>query len=319
MELEVHLEQFSYLLTDNWCPELSFRCAINEVHTSCLLLKSFTPSGLLPAARSVSCNRSPTPEARSKKHHSPTPHPISAMLCKLQSALAAAYLLGVLVSLLVCKLEASQSSSSDLAPSKFNYAADDPLNAYINAPEPDFAWYEVPNSSFTTLFGGQAHVLNVTSQRWLEASKASGPGPDGELWTHQVVVIVPKGGGKPGNVNVAYLTGGCNENANAVPKKTDEDILVVDEITRSTGSIGIAVFQIPNCPIVFPSDPIAKRRTEDAILAYAWYEYLNDPVHNATWLPRLPMAKAAFQCMRAAEEFLAAGDDSTNDTAGRSP
>ena len=201
-------------------------------------------------------------------------------------------LVALLATLAVCKLQA------------LSYDVEGALNDYVNAVEPEYGWYEVSNSSFTTLFGGQAHVLNVTSQRWLESSKASGP--NGELWTHQVVVIIPKGGAKPGNINVAYLTGGCNENANVVPKKTDEDILVADELTRSTGSIGIVVFQIPNCPIVFPSDPTAKRRTEDAVLAYAWYEYLNDPTHNATWFPRLPMAKGAFQCMRAAEEFLAA-------------
>ena len=40
-----------------------------------------------------------------------------------------------------------------------------------------------------------------------------------------------------------------------VPTATDEDILVVDTVAATTGVIGIVVFQLPNCPIVYPSDP----------------------------------------------------------------
>lgn len=181
-----------------------------------------------------------------------------------------------------------------------------PLDEYINKPEEVYKWVEYSNASFKTLFGGTAHVLNVTSQTWLDESKAGvdiGGDARTNIWTHMVIVIVPKTLIFR-NLSLAYLTGDCNTNPK-VPSKTDEDVLVADEISHTTNTIGIVVFQIPNCPIVFPSDPIQKHRTEDAILAWAWHEFLVDPSHNPTWLPRLPMAKAAFQCMRAVEEFTA--------------
>ena len=48
------------------------------------------------------------------------------------------------------------------------------------------------------------------------------------------------------------------------PSKTDEELLLIDTITRDTGVIGIIVYQLPNCPIVYvppwlpcPADTIA--------------------------------------------------------------
>ena len=90
------------------------------------------------------------------------------------------------------------------------------------------------------------------------------------------------------------MTGDCNANPK-VPSKTDEDVLVADEISHTTNAIGIVVFQIPNCPMYYPSDPAQRPRVEDEILAWSWHEFLVDPKHDPNWLPRLPMAKAAFQ------------------------
>lgn len=56
--------------------------------------------------------------------------------------------------------------------------------------------------------------------------------------------------------------------------------------------------QTPNCHIVYPSDPSKKGRSEDAMIAWAWHEYLVDPNHDPEWLPRLPMAKGAMKSMQ---------------------
>jgi len=56
--------------------------------------------------------------------------------------------------------------------------------------------------------------------------------------------------------------------------------------------------------MVFPGDPLKLNRSEDGILAQAWREYIDDPDHREDWIPRLPMVKAAFQTMRAAQEFV---------------
>jgi len=131
----------------------------------------------------------------------------------------------------------------------------------------------------------------------LDESRAYGP--DGALWTHQVAVIVPKNL-RLKNVSFIYVTGGCNENPKP-PKIIDGEFMLMDEIAWNVGQITVYVNQIPNCHIIYPSDPSKKRRSEDAMIAWAWNEYLitKDP----NWLPRFPMAKAGFQCMRAAEEF----------------
>ena len=70
-------------------------------------------------------------------------------------------------------------------------------------------------------------------------------------------------------------------------------------MAHNTRSITVAVKQVPNCPVIYPSDPDQKERLEDAILAWAWREFIEDPDHKTDWIPRLPMVKAGFQAMRA--------------------
>jgi len=54
--------------------------------------------------------------------------------------------------------------------------------------------------------------------------------------------------------------------------------------------------QIPNQPIVFNSDPLQKRRSEDAIIAFTWAHFLNN-TSQPNWLLRLPMTKAVVRAM----------------------
>jgi len=89
------------------------------------------------------------------------------------------------------------------------------------------------------------------------------------------------------------VTGGCNEHDGNLPSAKDEDILVADELARLAEMVTITVFQVPNCPIIYPSDPKQAHRTEDAMIAWAWRQFHEDPT-NFEWLPRMPMAKAAF-------------------------
>lgn len=179
--------------------------------------------------------------------------------------------------------------------------ASTPLDDYVSAPDAHYRWNDT-GARIHTLLGGVGTVLNVTSQKWLDVSKAAGP--YGDIWTHQVVVVVPKHI-RVRNVTMAYLTGSCNHNP-SVPKADDEDIVVADSVASMTGAIAIVVFQIPNCPIIYPSDPTKKPRTEDAMIAWGWHEVLQEgPEFDPRWLARLPMTKAAMACMRAAEEYLA--------------
>ena len=173
-----------------------------------------------------------------------------------------------------------------------------PLDDYINKPEPDFAWRDTGKVVWPLAFGGKAHMLNVTSLRWLDESRAATP--NGAVWSHQVAVVVPKKLTVK-NVSISVMTGGCI--GDAPPTLTDEYLEVADKLAHNTGAIAVVIYQIPNCPVVFPSDPELRKRGEDALIAWAWYQYLEDPAHDPEWLPRLPMTKAGFQCMRAVEEW----------------
>jgi len=170
-----------------------------------------------------------------------------------------------------------------------------PLDDYVSKPDPNYKWSDT--GEVVKMLSGTGYLLNVTSQQWLNESLAQGP--NGALWTHQVLVVVPKEL-KVRDRAMIYITGGCNENP-SVPKATDEEPLIVDLITKTTGSIGVVLYQIPNCHMVYPSDPSQKRREEDAMIAWAWHEFFQ--TRNPEWLPRLPMVKAAMQAMRAVQEY----------------
>jgi len=127
------------------------------------------------------------------------------------------------------------------------------LDDYVAKVEPDFAWREVEELRFKTLWGGSGYILNVTSLNWMNVSEVYSP--TGSLWTHQVQVIVPH---KLSSTNVAYswITGGCNSYPDQ-PANTlmDIDTLIPDEVSHNTGAIAISIKQIPNCPLFFESDP----------------------------------------------------------------
>ena len=177
-----------------------------------------------------------------------------------------------------------------------------PLDDYVAAKDPNYGWFDTNNTVTFDLLRAKAHILNVTSQQWLTTDKAIGP--NGALWTHQVAVAIPD---KPrgSGTAVALLTGGCNEGPPKPPDQHDEYLLIAATVADMTGLIAIVVYQIPNCHIVYPSDPERKGRSEDAMIAWAWREYVKDPAHDPKWLPRLPMVKAGMACMLAAEEFVA--------------
>ena len=63
-----------------------------------------------------------------------------------------------------------------------------PLDDYVSTPSPHYKWHDT-GAKIKTVFGGTGHVLNVTSQQWLDATRAQGPGGTSPIWTHQVVVV----------------------------------------------------------------------------------------------------------------------------------
>lgn len=88
----------------------------------------------------------------------------------------------------------------------------------------------------------------MTSQQWFDSTVSDRP-----IWTHQLVVIVPDNVRYTTSAGL-YVTGNCNDNP-GVPSELDEDILVAAVLATTNGVITATLFQIPNCPIVFTSDP----------------------------------------------------------------
>ena len=93
-----------------------------------------------------------------------------------------------------------------------------------------------------------------------------------------------------------WITDGDN-NADAIPDPLDEWMLIAADFAVSARTIGAALFQVPNQPVEFAGDPLGKRRSEDAIIAFTWWKWITDPNANPEWLVHLPMAKAAVKAM----------------------
>jgi PhoPQ-activated pathogenicity-related protein len=88
-----------------------------------------------------------------------------------------------------------------------------------------------------------------------------------------------------------------------------------------TGGVMVYLQQVPNEDIKFPDDP--RNLGEDWLignndcrlscvfllsficLAYAWRKFLNGSATDPTWLPRLPMTRAAVNAMTAVQHYLA--------------
>ena len=82
------------------------------------------------------------------------------------------------------------------------------------------------------------------------------------------------------------------------PVSYPDNMLLASELAMGTGLITGCLFQVPNEKMVFSSDPLQKRRGEDAIIAFTWDHFLNNP-NDAEWLVRLPMVKASVRAMDA--------------------
>eukprot|EP00998_Keelungia_sp_KM082_P012567 NODE_892_length_1573_cov_85.687414_g881_i0.p1 GENE.NODE_892_length_1573_cov_85.687414_g881_i0~~NODE_892_length_1573_cov_85.687414_g881_i0.p1 ORF type:complete len:494 (-),score=112.77 NODE_892_length_1573_cov_85.687414_g881_i0:31-1512(-) len=171
-----------------------------------------------------------------------------------------------------------------------------PLDDYVNHDDGEFKWF---NTNVTYNFlGGKGYLLNLTSQRWLTDADS-----DRSIWTHQLVVVVPDKLQYDKDSAFLWITGGENRNPEP-PSPTGEDVLLTSLVAINTGTIGAALFQVPNEPIVFPSDPTHESRHEDGIIAFTWNTYIKN-TSKADWLLRLPMVKACMKAMDATEQFVA--------------
>lgn len=163
-----------------------------------------------------------------------------------------------------------------------------PLDDYVNTPDPHYSWvklgWEYRGPDFTL------YVINMTSQKWLTQNDSSQP-----VWWHYLYVAVPDAITRP-NHGSLYISNGGNSD-NFVPDiGSDEFIQFITLMAASTGSVSANLRQVPNQPIIFNNDPTHMRRSEDAVIAWTWYQFITNNA-DPQWLLRLPMTKAAVRAM----------------------
>mgnify|MGYP000030509341 CR=1 FL=1 len=90
-----------------------------------------------------------------------------------------------------------------------------------------------------------------------------------------------------------FIDGGRNKPDEIIKEETDT-VRACQWIAMNTGTIGVALRQIPNQKLYFLNDPRLgeKGRQEDDIIAWTWKHFLHHPT-EPDWLLRLPMTKSA--------------------------
>jgi len=194
----------------------------------------------------------------------------------------------------------------------------DCLYNYVNKKDDSFTWEDTG----LRLYGHNeailpknkvnwtGYVLNFTSQKWLEPEDFNfswcGGRQIGHVWFHTLVVVVPSNLRNPYPTNLEgllYMTGGNNDGAKqTIPAAKDEDVMVVSSLAMQTGTIGAALFQVPNQHLVFADDPKQQHRSEDAVIAFTWQKYVEDPT-LVEWPLRLPMTKAGVKALDVLTEW----------------
>jgi hypothetical protein len=77
-----------------------------------------------------------------------------------------------------------------------------------------------------------------------------------------------------------------------LPSASDEDVLVCASLAVTVGQVCAVLYQIPNADIVFAADPLQQSRSEDAAVAFTWYNFMINHPDEPHWALYFPMAKA---------------------------
>eukprot|EP00505_MAST-04D_sp_SCG-Rhode-Island_P004153 Stramenopile-MAST_4_protein_4153 len=137
----------------------------------------------------------------------------------------------------------------------------------------------------------------MTSQSWLTAADSSRP-----VWFHLMCVIVPKSDVLYKDFAYLWITGGDNSDGGGTITAKDEDIQVAAYQAVHNSVVSAVLYQVPNQRIVFASDPLKKKREEDAVIAFTWNHFIHD-TSRPEWLLRFPMTKAAVRAFDTIASF----------------
>jgi PhoPQ-activated pathogenicity-related protein len=148
-----------------------------------------------------------------------------------------------------------------------------PLEDYVGAPDPTFNWKrcEQKKISHATL----TH-LELVSQTW-----------HGQFWSHHMLVVRPEKVTHP-EIALLFVTGG----GYGAPDDKEADRFNL--IAQRAGAIAAVITKIPN-------QPLYDGRTEDALIAYTFDQYLKSG--DKTWPLLFPMVKSAVRGMDTLQQF----------------
>ena len=160
------------------------------------------------------------------------------------------------------------------------------LDRYVAKPDSHYSYKLIKSHKADGL---TAHVLEMTSQKWLTEKEVDKP-----LWKHWVTIIQPDE--VSSETGFLFIAGGSNDKS--APDKLDQNLAKVAAATRS---VVTELRMVPNQPLVFHGD--GKPRYEDDLIAYTWDQYLR--TGDERWPARLPMTKSAVRAMDTVTSFCA--------------
>ena len=139
----------------------------------------------------------------------------------------------------------------------------DCLKEYVEKDDGAFEWKDtgkrLNGTTFDTGVKWTGYVLNVTSQKWLTPEDFDSP--TGHVWWHVAIVIVPENVRDFTN-GFMWITGGNNDDADPVPKNSDEEMIAITVGAARMGVVSVYLGQVPNQHIVFSADAQNNTNTE---------------------------------------------------------
>jgi len=161
-----------------------------------------------------------------------------------------------------------------------------PLDRYVAAPDPHFAWAVTATSKVRGL---TVTRLKLTSQQWLTEREVVKP-----IWTHDLNILRPAR--VTSDIGLLFITGGEIDEPHPEPPPA-----FLLDMARDTGTVVAELRTVPNQPVVFQDDPKHELRSEDDFIAYTWDHFLR--TGDDRWPARLPMTKSAVRAMDAVTSF----------------
>jgi PhoPQ-activated pathogenicity-related protein len=157
------------------------------------------------------------------------------------------------------------------------------LREYVARPDTSYRWEKKREGTVLTATYSE---LRLTSQTWR-----------GTAWKHQLYVIKPASATPDTNKAFLFIGGGswkpeldeAGKDAK-LPREADLLALVAEQVKTPVAIL----LQVPH-------QPLFDGKTEDAIIAHTFQEYMKS--HDPEWPLLLPMVKSAARAMDAIQEF----------------